>query len=477
MGRGKSRLATSQAGARASDSEGAGRKSICDVAGEGALRGLGPPKRRDVQVVLTPAQRSGIHLRVEKELDIASMAPSGEGVGRDGERSVFVPLSVPGDRVRALVTTENNRLRGELLEILSPASARIDPPCPIVGVCGGCDWQQVEYPTQLTLKEDFVRDALARVGLDPGLVRPIVRSPAPFRYRRRVRARLVGKGWGFSRKGTNKADRAPGCLLVEERVEAFADLVAPLLKTASVGGLQGFALDTLESGVAALHVEHGEKPTRQMAGRLERVLGQIPGLQGIVLTGSAGKPIQLGDPTLVDANHFGLRVRPELFAQANRLGIRLLAAHVAAQVPEGARVLELFAGAGTLTLAYEGRAGELVVSEGEGPSLDLLRLSLAERNRAARFEPGASATVARRLQSERFDHLVLDPPRAGAKEAVEPIAALGAQSVSWVSCDAVSFAKDARRMVEGGYALVDVVPFDLFPQTHHVELVASFVRA
>lgn len=416
---------------------------------------------------------------VEKELNIEGLVQGGDGLARHDGRAVFVPLAVPGDRVRARLTLEKGIWRGELLEVLEPGASRVQPECPLVGVCGGCQWQQVGYQAQLTAKQELVEDALTRLGgLDAAVVRPIVPSPHPVRYRRRMRAQLVGKGWGFSRKGSRKADRADACLLIEERVEALADEVAPALKAASLGAVKAFAVDTLESGVGALHVELADKPTKQLAGRLERIVASTRSLQGAILTGSSGKPIQVGDPTLVDENHFGLRVRPELFAQANRLGIRLLAAHVASQVPAGGKVLELFAGAGTLTLAFQEKVGALVVSEGEGPSLELLRLSLGEKQREASFLPGAAAGVAARLAAskEKFDHLVLDPPRAGAKEAVDSIAKVRAESISWVSCDAVTFARDASRMVALGYHLEEVVPFDLFPHTHHVELVGRFRR-
>lgn len=428
---------------------------------------------------LTRSPRSGIHFRVERELTIESLVQGGDGLARDDGRVVFLPLVAPGDRVRARLTQDKGVWRGEVLELLAPGPARVEPECPLVGTCGGCQWQQIEYAAQLSAKEAAVREALERVGrLDASVVKTIVPSPRPVRYRRRLRAQLVGKGWGFSRKGSHIADRADACLLVEEAVEALADEVAPLLKAAALGAVKAFALDVLESGRGALHVELADKPTRSHAGRVERIVTGVRALEGALITGGSGKPMQVGDPTLVDENHFGLRVRPDLFAQANRLGARALAAHVVAQVPEGAKVLELFAGAGTLTLAYESKAGELVVSEGEGPSLELLRLSLGEKQRAARFEPGAAATVTARLASsgERFDHLVLDPPRAGVREAVDAIARLQAPTVTWVACDAATFARDAARMVAQGYVLKEVVPFDLFPQTHHVELVARFRR-
>lgn len=413
------------------------------------------------------------------ELTIDALVAGGDGLARHEGRAVFVPLVVPGDRVRAAaLRDERGILRADGVELLARSPDRIEPPCPLVGTCGGCQWQQASYEAQLRAKEGIVRDALRRIGrLSEDAVRPIVASPEPFRYRRRMRAQMVKGGWGFAKKGTHQVVPVPACLLVEERVETVANEVAAALKkVGGFGAIRGFSVDTLETGAAALHLDLAEV-SMALAGRITKLLPLVRGLKGIITTGEKGKPLHISDPVLVDAGHFGLRVRPDLFAQANRLGTRLLARSVADSIQPGASVLELFAGAGTLTLALESRAGDLTVSEGEGPSLELLRMSLGERSRKARFEPGDAAKVAAKLAREglRFDHVVLDPPRAGAREAMDHVAAL-TDRVTYVSCDPATFARDAAQLVARGLRLVEVTPFDLFPQTHHVEVAAVFAR-
>jgi 23S rRNA (uracil1939-C5)-methyltransferase len=417
---------------------------------------------------------------MERTLRIETLVHGGDGLARDEGRVVFVPLVAEGDLVRVNVEDRAGVRRGELLEVLEPGPSRIAPPCPLVGTCGGCDRQQVARQAQETAKFEAIRDALARIGgLPDAPLSPLVPSPKAFRYRRRVRAQLIGDGWGFQKRQSHAVVRVPSCLLVEEEVEAFANAFAPALKKAALGPVEAFQVD-VTAGVGAAHVMLKETPTPVLQSRASRLLREVKGLRGLVLTGgTATQAATVGDPVLIDAEHRRLRVRPDLFTQANRLGARLMAEHVAGTVSAGASVLELFAGAGTLTLAIAERAGKLVATEGEGPSLGLLRASLGENKREARLIGGPAKRVAEGLAGEgvTFDHVVLDPPRVGAKETLPALIKLAPQRITYVSCDPATFARDAGQLVKAGWALAAVTPFDLFPQTHHVELVAVFERA
>jgi len=138
----------------------------------------------------------------------------------------------------------------------------------------------------------------------------------------------------------------------------------------------------------------------------------------------------------------------------------------------------LFAGAGTLSLFLVERAGRFVATEGEGPSLDLLRTSLRELGREGRLVAGPAARVVAGLADggELFDHVVLDPPRTGAREILPALSRLARRAITYVSCDAATFARDAGMLARAGWKLREVTPYDLFPHTHHVEVVATFER-
>jgi len=338
----------------------------------------------------------------------------------------------------------------------------------------------VSIEGQRAQKVAIVRESLARLGgLRDVPFDALVPSPKSERYRRRLRGQLAKQGFGFSARASTKVVPVPACLLVEEAVERLATDLADACKRLKLQAFSAFAVDASEDGRGVAHVEFREKVTPMVKSAAARLLGLVRGLGGLVLTGPGGAAQTVGDPVLVDRGHHGLRVRPDLFAQANRLGARQLAADVAAGIDPGASVLELFCGAGTLTLPLSARAGTLVATEGAGPSLELLKLSLADLGRTARVESGRAEAVVSRLvdSGTRFDHVVLDPPRAGAKECVPSIVASGASHVTYVSCDPASFARDAAMLVRSGFTLDRVTPYDLFPHTHHVELVGRFSRA
>lgn len=417
---------------------------------------------------------------MDRLLQIESLVHGGDGLARDEGRVVFVPLTVPGDRVRVrLDAPRGGASRGTLLELLEPGAARVVPPCALAGNCGGCDWQQVSESAQREAKFNTVRDALARLGgLSGAPIQPLVPSPLAFRYRRRLRAHLTRDGWGFSARAAHRVIDVPACLLVEEPVERLTHALVAGLREVGLGGVSSFGVDTAEDGRGAVHLELAKAPGLAERKRAERLLERVAGLSGLVVSGGDLKPWALGQPVLVDAGHRRLRVRPDLFAQANRLGARALAEATAATVITGTRVLELFAGAGTLSLAIVEHAGSLVATEGDGPALDLLRASLTENGRTARLVAGPAARVVEGMatERERFDHVVLDPPRTGAKEVLAPLVRLEPARITYVSCDPATFARDAGMLVRAGYRLESVTPWDLFPQTHHVEVLAVFAR-
>lgn len=418
-------------------------------------------------------------------LRIHAVAAGGDGVGRHDGAAVFVPFTATGDLVDVrLEPSCGGAVRGRLLEIVESGVDRRDPPCPVAGSCGGCHFQHLTSQAQSDAKSAVVRDTLRRIGgFDDPPLRPLVASPRFERYRRRLRVKLVKGGWGFSRRASHEVIRTSSCLLAEGAVEDLATRVATALRDiGGFGAIDDFAVDTLESGEGSLHIALQEPPSPRVQSRAARLLSAIDGLRGVVLTGGPSKGggataiATVGDPVLIDEAHHRLRVRPDLFAQANRLGARLLAGAVAETIEPGASVLELYAGAGTLTLAFEARAGELVATEGEGPSLDLLRLALSERDRKARLIGGPAKRVVDGLAADgaTFDQVVLDPPRAGAREVLPALVSMKPKRITYVSCDPATFARDAAVLVRGGYRLGYVTPFDLFPQTFHTEVVGVF---
>ncbi|TMA25210.1 MAG: class I SAM-dependent RNA methyltransferase [Deltaproteobacteria bacterium] len=373
---------------------------------------------------------------------------------------VFLSGAAPGDVVEAELTGEGRFERTRALRVVERGGTRVDPPCPIVDCCGGCPVQQISYQAQLAAKEELAADALERIG---GFARgsyrlsSILPSPKQFHYRRRARMHRAAQGrWGFARKGAVSVEPVEDCLLFEPLLQDLADAVraVDLRGATDLGLLAGDSKGTVD--------------LRGDVKGAEKLLA-LPLVKGVTVAGRA-----LGDPVIVDGplpNGARLRLRPDTFAQANRSALPLLQSEVASELGESDRVLELFCGSGTLTLPLL-RSRSVTAVERAGPSLTLLRRSADEAGLEVRLIAGDAAEVARGY-TEPVDAVLLDPPRTGAAE-VMPF--LNAPRIVYVSCDGPTLARDARLLTERGYRLIRAAPLDLFPQTAHFEIVATFAK-
>jgi 23S rRNA (uracil1939-C5)-methyltransferase len=448
---------------------------------------------------------------VRTELSIEDLAPGGEGVGRSGARTVFVPWTAPGDSVVADLPPGEGTAHGTLVAVASPGDTRVLPPCVHFGPsgsrlrpddaeperadreCGGCEWLHVGYATQLATKERTVREALRRIArLEPGAyeARPIAGSPAPLRYRARAKfhfdrasARLV-----YFRRRSHSPVRLRECHLLDERLDELRGAVGPALADIGLAprevALEWSAHEAC--GAAWLLVP---AVTAAVRSRAEALLGAVPALRGAVLQAEGGLPVVLGDPVLRHARLPGdlaaglQRSRPDVFQQANR-GANALLVRAALDLlaPDGLDVLELFCGAGNFTGPLAARARAVAAVEVQGPALDLARADLAGAGNV-RFFAGDALKLALAFAREtgtgarRFGAVLLDPPREGAKGIGPALRELGHPRMVYVSCDPATLARDVRTCVETGYRVQTVQAVDMFPQTHHVEAVALLTPA
>ena len=454
-------------------------------------------------------------------LHIDAIVHGGEGLARHEGRVVFVRGAAPGDLVEVDVSaagfedrsgSDSEGRRGNdaghpardperrpgrhagaarfeharVLRVLERGAARVDAPCPIVDRCGGCPVQQISYAAQLEAKHALTADALERIG---GLPRgsytlaPIVASPSQLRYRRRARMhRAEGGQWGFAARAASA--RSPiqpvdECLLFEPALQALADSVRAF---GDLPGVIDLGLLTSPGGKGAVDLRTEKPPTNALRLRARKLLESTRGLSGLTLgpaaTSGPSLPELIGDPVLIDpplANGARLRTRPNLFAQANREAVPLLQAAVRDALGDSQRLLELFCGSGTLTLPLlGGGALEVTAVESAGPALGLLRRSADEAGLSVKLIEGDASAIAR--TEIDVDAVLLDPPRTGAAQVVRGLAQWKPQRIVYVSCDAPTLARDARLLVAAGYRLHAAVPIDLFPQTAHFEVVATFLR-
>jgi 23S rRNA (uracil1939-C5)-methyltransferase len=404
-------------------------------------------------------------------------------IARSDGQVILVSGAVPGERVIARVERTERRLAfASVVDVSEPSidrrSGLADP------ACGGCVYSHIVYSRQLTLKAEIVVDAFLRLGRVT-VDGPIDVAPSPERgYRMRSRFHVEGARFGFYREGTHTlCDASATGQVGESALRAVASVVERL----SEAGARASAIELTESvdaGQRAVSVTlDGNRAAAEAA--LARI-ATSDGLRGCAVRTADGARVESGDPYVVDsfdaltggrATHGELRRHAESFFQANRFLVPDLVAAVLDSVIAGP-VLDLYAGVGLFSIALA-RAGLQEITAVEGDRMSGLDLQYNARS-------AASAVGVVQDSVERFLHaltsragtIVVDPPRTGiSAEAMTSLVRMGAPRIVYVSCDPATMARDARRLLDGGYRLESLRAFDLFPNTPHVECVGVFAGA
>ncbi len=428
-------------------------------------------------------------------LQIERLAYGGAGVSHlsDG-RVAFVPATCPGDVVEAHVETEHPRyVHMHLVNVVEPSTSRVTPPCPYFGVCGGCQWQHVDEPTQLEAKRLVVADALERIGHHTSPpVDPCVASPSPYGYRNKIELSATRREGhplelGFKGYCSDATIAIDECLLLPTHASR-----APRSLRGALRYLAG--REDLQVQRVGLRVSHHHKDVevaiwtapgpfpRRIAGT---TITQATGASGVVRVMAKGEAAQrriAGVEVLKGRGAWkerilkdSLLVSAPSFFQVNTAAAELLVGKVIELLDAGPddRVADLYAGVGTFTHAIARTAGETIAVESYGPAVSDLRRNIEMNASPVEVEPGDVSRVLPDLGA--IDLILVDPPRSGlSPNTIDPMCKTGARRIVYVSCDPSTLARDAARLSAGGYRLRLAVPVDLFPQTYHVETVAVF---
>ncbi|NUR20672.1 MAG: class I SAM-dependent RNA methyltransferase [Gemmatimonadaceae bacterium] len=402
------------------------------------------------------------------ELEFASIAAGGDGVGRTEGQVVFVPRAAPGDVVRVALEAKGRFARGEITELLRAAPARVDPPCPhyTADRCGGCQLQHMSYDAQLAAKERIIVDTLARIGKREVAVREVRPSAQPWRYRRKLTLALRwarGRGWiaGLHPYDDPGAVFALGdCPITDERVDAVWRAImrhAKLLPR--VPALRG-AVRLLDHG--ASFVLEGGRQWREA----EALLAGVPELRAIWWAPEGGRP------RLV-ARRDEAATAGASFVQVNVAVGGALHDHVVERVLSYAPrvVVDAYAGTGDTAVRFAAAGARVTAIEldREAAALAASRLAAPSTVVVGKVEEHLAATLP-------ADVVVINPPRTGVDPRVTDAlerARPAPRAVIYVSCDPATLARDLARMP--GYRVRDAIAFDMFPQTAHVETVCELV--
>ncbi|HTI39238.1 MAG TPA: TRAM domain-containing protein [Vicinamibacterales bacterium] len=417
-------------------------------------------------------------------LDIEKVAAGGWTIGRHHGQVVLVRGAIPGERVTAWIERADRRVAYAAVRDVLDASPDRRAPA-FDPLCGGGVFAHVAYARQLALKGEIVQDAFTRLAHHPLERSPDVEGSPETGYRMRARLHVRGGRVGFYREGTHQlCDAAPTGQLRSETIDAAVRLVGSL-QARSRDSIASIAIaENLAADQRAAHLESmdaGELDESALAAAAEDA-----GLTGLSFRTAAGSLQTAGDPAVSDSleaisnrvKHPGeVRRHAESFFQGNRFLLPSLVSAVLDAVSAAGHVVDLYAGVGLFSLAIAAAgAAEVTAVEGDRSSARDLR------HNARAFAPRLHAkavSVEEFLSTAKHtpDACIVDPPRTGvSKPAMEAMLRRPAPRIVYVSCDPPTLARDARRLLDAGYALESIRAFDLFPNTAHVESFAVFGR-
>ncbi len=407
------------------------------------------------------------------ELTVGNVANGGWCVARHEGRVVFVRHTLPGERVVAEITEETSRfLRADAVEILEPSPDRVTPPCPFSGPgrCGGCDWQHASLDAQRRLKADVVAEQLKRLaGIDQKVtVEEVPGAPDGLGWRTRVQFAADRDGsLGLRRHRSHDIEHVDACPIAHPAVE---ELGAERLNWRGAAGVEVVA--SSGGGRAVIVVP---KPHRNVA---------VPDVDASILVdeGKRGTRAIQGQASLVErVKDREFRVTASGFWQVHPgAAVTLLDAVVDFARPKaGEWALDLYCGVGLFAAGIAeavGTEGAVLGIESEAQAVQDARRNLRDLPQV-RIERGKVEEALDRLEIERADLVVVDPPRAGlGRPVVDRISTLDASRIVYVSCDPATLSRDIAWFSSYGYRLTELRAFDQYPMTHHVECVALLTR-
>ena len=467
------------------------------------------------------------------QVEIESMAFKGYGVARLGGKVLFIPYTVKGDKACVEIVEEKKCYSfGKLSKLTASSPWRTDPPCPYFGICGGCQWQHIDYSAHGELKKDILQEILKRLG---GLkeIPPITVVPSfdPYGYRVRVQLKVREKAIGYYQVRSHHVVDIDHCPishpLVNQMILSFRrelhfffqmeeieinvspeegkgifilyprslpkgweDFLGEFFRARSI--LKGYAIvrrngfnligdPYLNFTLLESPAIYGRDDTNRASLRARRPSGlaAIPYRKGEVKTPSFLTGFTVALNPAREGRRLRLRTSPQSFFQVNLRQNEGLIQTVLefSDVKKDERVLDLYAGIGNFTLPLAAQAKEVVGIEESRSAVEDARFNIEENGiRNCDFRHGRVEDLLKHRVTPRPDLIVLDPPRTGCNKITDQIAGLKPKRIVYTSCEPTTFARDLRLFSEKGYHLQRLTLIDMFPQTYHMEVVGLLQR-
>jgi len=383
------------------------------------------------------------------EVSIEKIVPNGFGLAFAENITIFVSLAVKGDRLRVKIYQLKGKIAfAEIVEIINPSAQRVEPKCVYFGRCGGCDFQQMDYETQLEAKIAIVRDCLSRIGkINYEKEIQVIGSPRDYKYRARAAWHVDTrrKKIGYFQRNSHQIIDVETCPILTPELQKTLTELRETIEWESFWG-EIVEIEVANSGEnVSIYSNEIVEPTEEIYFQAN------------------------GNRYFYDA---------QSFFQSNPFLIELLI-ETATKGAKGETALDLYCGVGLFMLPLAENFTKVVGVEGNDRAVDFARKNTenARIEHADIFTENVSQWLAENAnQLQGIDFILLDPPRSGTeKEIIENLLKIKPLEISYVSCEPSTLARDLRILSES-YSIESITAIDLFPQTHHVETVVRLQR-
>lgn len=449
-----------------------------------------------------------IHKNKIYDLIIHDLGRNGEGVGKIGHFVVYVPGALPGDRIQAKIVKLKKRYAFAKIDwILAPSPDRITPPCPIATKCGGCQIQSLDYARQCELKESDLKETLRRIGGIDITPEPILAMETPFEYRNKAQFAFGKQGdtlqLGLYASGSHRVIDTEVCHIQHPLINAV--LAANRAYFKSHGGAVYNELEhdgllrhllirasfDAQTAMVALVINDKQWPE---SGDWAEAMMAVPGVTSVYLNHNTKKGDTilgetmthlLGDTHLTEKiGETQFQLSPSAFFQVNPPQTNVLYQTIDS-IMNGQTddcVWDIYCGTGSIGLYLAKKVGRVIGIESNLSAINDAKIN-AENNQIghADFFHGKAEEL---MKDTFLDTLptptvvILDPPRKGCETTVlDQLIKRKVPRIIYVSCEASTFARDAKHLTAGGYQLDQIQPVDMFPHTTHLETVAAFKLA
>ncbi len=428
---------------------------------------------------------------------IRDLTKSGEGVGSINDKVIFIEGALPGEEVICKITSEKkNYSKGDLLQIIIPSRHRVSPPCPYYVECGGCQLQHADQDLSAMIKKNQVLSALKKIaGLENPAVSEVFRSIDSYGYRNKITFPLMEvkgeKVIGFFRKRSHEIVSIDTCLLhIPFADKVYKDIKKLLINSnlsffneeKNSGDLQHLVIRTSSYEQKVLVGIIGLKKTSKELIALAKEISKDPLVKGVVYGRKSkasnsiypdSEELLVGEGALVE-EILGVKVSISLlsFFQVNKNCAEKMysTAFEMAALSEGAKVLDAYSGIGSFAIYLSKRGLCVTGIESFPKAVEDAKMNAQNNGVNVDFIEGEVEKEAKKLLN--FDAVFINPPRKGVhKDVIDEIARLRPKKIIYTSCDPATLARDIKLFSEHGYSFVKASPFDLFPQTMHVETV------